>query len=261
MREEIEEVLQDFEPISLEDVGKVKLMDRVDRKYVMAVELLPVLLKQLKDQYFAQEINDNRKASYSTLYYDTPDYHFYHSHINGKLNRTKVRIRRYDDVNIQYLEAKLKSNKGRTSKVRIKSSGFKGINDEGVDFLDEYIDEIDSNNLKPVLTNSFKRMTLVNKGFNERVTIDVDLSFKKYDKTRELIAPSLCIVEIKQNRRGYSPIGLALRDMRVKKRGISKYCLGISMLFDEVKSNRYRVRVRQYEKIINNKFIINKLEK
>lgn len=261
MKQKIEEVLHEFESISLADVAKVELMDRVDRKYVMPVELLPTLLNQLKPKYFVQEINNRRQASYSTLYYDTSNYHFYHSHVTGKLNRTKVRIRSYDDVDLQFLEAKLKSNKGRTTKVRIKSDGFKELNSEGIAFLNEHVSEIDNSTLKPVLTNSFKRMTLVNKGFNERVTIDVDLSFEKYANKSEMIAHDLCIVEIKQNRRGYSPIGLALRDMRIKQRGISKYCLGISSLFDDVKSNRYRVRIRQYEKILGNKFVINKIEK
>lgn len=257
MTHEIEKILVVYESISLQDVSRVELMDRVDRKFVMPVEQLPYLLHQLNDNYFVQEINHKRTAGYSTLYYDTPDFYFYHSHVNGKLNRTKVRTRRYDDVDIQFLEAKLKSNKGRTTKIRIKRESFNGMDKEGVDFLGKHIDFVDTNQLKPILTNKFSRMTLVNKAFNERITIDVDLSFKKYDRTKELLSPSLCIVEIKQNRRGYSPIGLALRDMRIKRRGISKYCLGISQLFDEVKANRYKAKIRQFEKIINNSFKIN----
>ncbi len=257
VNKEIDNLLNEYISIGLDEVAKVQLMDRVDRKYIVPLQIIPKLLGQIEEFYFVQEINKKRKSSYSTLYYDTPDFYFYHSHVNGKLNRTKVRIRRYDDVDIQFLEAKLKSNKGRTTKERIKRESFYGMDSVGTDFLDNYLDFIDSKDLKPVLTNSFRRTTLVNKQFNERITIDFDLSFQNYEKTKSLDAPSLCIIEIKQNKRGFSPIGLALRDMRIRKTGISKYCLGISTLFDEVKSNRYRAKVRQIEKRTKDRLIIN----
>ena len=47
----------------------------------------------------------------------------YHDHHNGKLNRYKVRRRRYIDTDTEFLEVKLKNNKKRTIKSRIKLSG------------------------------------------------------------------------------------------------------------------------------------------
>jgi hypothetical protein len=51
-------------------------------------------------------------------------------------------------------------------------------------------------NLKPVMWNSFHRMTLVNKTENERLTLDFDLTFKWNDKTQNF--NNLIIAELKQ---------------------------------------------------------------
>ena len=44
---------------------------------------------------------DNKKiACYKTLYFDTKYFDFYHHHHNNKVNRYKVRIRKYVDSNL-----------------------------------------------------------------------------------------------------------------------------------------------------------------
>lgn len=259
LKKEIVASLKSYSSVGLEEVAKVRLMDRVDRKYVLPIILLPEIFNKSEPYYFVQEILGNRMAGYSTLYYDTHDFYFYHSHVNGQLNRTKVRTRRYDDSNRQFLEAKLKSNRGRTTKVRIERSDFEGLDGASYPFLQEHISPVSSYDLVPVLTNNFKRITLVSKSFDERITIDVDLSFKTIDKKKTLKAPALCIIEVKQNKRAYSPLGLVLRDLRIKQTGISKYCLGVSQLFSEVKKNRYKQKVRSFEKKIGDKIIVEKV--
>ncbi len=256
LKYKIETSLQTYSSISLQEVGKVRLMDRVDRKFVLPVALLPEIFRKSEPSYFIQEINANRMAGYSTLYYDTPDFFFYHSHVNGQRKRTKVRIRRYNDTGIQFLEAKLKSNKGRTTKVRIERENFGGLDKPAYSFLQKHIEPLSSYDLQAVLTNNFRRITLVSKTFDERITIDFNLSFQKVNGTDMLEAPDLGIVEIKQNKRSYSSLGIILRDLRVKQLGISKYCLGISQLFSEVKKNRYKQKIRSFEKVIDGKFII-----
>lgn len=259
LKDKIEDVLKNYSSIGLNEVSKVRLMDRIDRKFVLPIALLPQIFQKSITSYFVQEISHNRMAGYSTLYYDTPDFFYYHSHVNGQLNRTKVRIRRYEDTDIQFLEDKLKSNKGRTTKVRIERDDFGGLDQAAHSFLQEHIKPVSSYNLEPVLTNNFRRITLVSKTFDERITIDFNLSYQMVQGNKELQAPELCIIEIKQNKRAHSPLGIILRDLRVKQTGISKYCLGISQLFPEVKKNRYKQKVRSFEKVIGGKFIISEI--
>jgi len=259
LKSEIETSLKTFTPISLQEVGKVRLMDRVDRKFVLPVALLPEIFRKSESSYFIQEINVNRMAGYSTLYYDTPDFFFYHSHVNGKRKRTKIRIRRYEDTDKQFLEAKLKSNKGRTTKLRIEREDFGGLDKPAYSFLQKHIEPLSAYDLHPVLTNNFRRVTLVSKTFDERITIDFNLSFQTANGQEMLKAPDLGIIEIKQNKRSYSSLGIILRDLRVKQVGISKYCLGISQLFSEVKKNRYKQKIRSFEKVIDGKFIISEI--
>lgn len=259
LKSEIETSLKTFTPISLQEVGRVRLMDRVDRKFVLPVDLLPEIFRKSESSYFIQEINANRMAGYSTLYYDTPEFFFYHSHVNGQRKRTKVRIRRYNDTGIQFLEAKLKSNKGRTTKVRIERESFGGLDESAHSFLQEHIEPLSTYDLQPVLTNNFRRITLVSKTFDERITIDFNLSFQKTNGSGVLETPDLSIIEVKQNKRSYSSLGIILRDLRIKQTGISKYCLGVSQLFSEVKKNRYKQKVRSFEKVIDGKFIISEI--
>lgn len=126
-------------------------------------------------------------------------------------------------------------------------------------FLQEQIEPLSSYDLQPVLTNNFQRITLVSKTFDERITIDFNLSFQKANGNGMLEAPDLSIIEIKQNKRSYSSLGIILRDLRIKQVGISKYCLGVSQLFSEVKKNRYKQKVRSFGKVTNGKFIISEI--
>src|SRR5687767_7859268 len=116
----ISEALLQFAPISLDEMDGVKLMDRTDTKFLFKAEQLPAFLEQLATSYRVLEINDRRICRYETLYFDTADFQLYLCHQNGKLNRYKVRFRRYVESDVSYFEVKLKNNKGRTIKTRVK---------------------------------------------------------------------------------------------------------------------------------------------
>ncbi|HOQ58533.1 MAG TPA: VTC domain-containing protein, partial [Bacteroidales bacterium] len=73
MQQALEDVLSRFSPILLEEMGKVKLMNRIDTKYIARVDRLIPLLEEMTTGYYAQEINGKRIARYHTLYMDTPD--------------------------------------------------------------------------------------------------------------------------------------------------------------------------------------------
>ena len=112
------DILNDFEPVFLEDMGKVSLMNRQDTKYVFSESQLPAVLQKLSKFYNILEIDDLRQMSYSNVYFDTNDFMFYNNHQRGKMNRYKIRNRRYDDSALSFCEVKFKSNKSRTKKER-----------------------------------------------------------------------------------------------------------------------------------------------
>lgn len=71
MKTPIEDIIRSFEPISLTQMESVKLMNRIDTKYAVPMAVLPAILEAAQADYYAQEIDGKRIATYDTMYYDT----------------------------------------------------------------------------------------------------------------------------------------------------------------------------------------------
>lgn len=238
-----------MESISLGNMEGVRLMHRSDTKFVMSAELLPEVLDRVKEHYYTLEISGRRIATYETEYYDWPQGRFFLDHVNGKLNRHKVRIRTYVESGLRFLEVKKKTNTGKTIKLRMGlQKGTEGLDEEGFAFLRENL-QGDVRQLQAVMVNRFRRITLVNREMTERVTIDVDLGYSDISLGKRVFLPGLVIVEVKQERFSASVMKRELKELRVKSRGISKYCLGISLLGLSGKTNNYKRKIRIIQKI------------
>ncbi len=72
-------------------MGGIRLMKRIDIKYLLSVSQLRELLVRLSEYYYVQDIEGEKFCPYATLYFDTPEYEMYHTHQNGKLNRLKIK--------------------------------------------------------------------------------------------------------------------------------------------------------------------------
>ena len=70
----MQDLLNLYAPISLEDMREIRLMNRIDTKFVTTVPVLLQLLEMAKDDYWAQEIDGERNLAYQTTYFDTLDY-------------------------------------------------------------------------------------------------------------------------------------------------------------------------------------------
>jgi hypothetical protein len=233
----------DFRTITLEEMDNIRLMDRIDSKYVASENVLPELLERMLPLFKIQTIENKTVAEYGTQYIDTDALDFYNMHQNGKLNRQKIRIRSYLDSARSFLEVKNKSNKGRTSKKRVETA-FSRIT--AVSELHDGLQFLESNSLfpcsrlKPVMENAFRRMTFVNNSATERITIDTGLKFKNYITDREFSADKLVVLELKQDGRSISDFREILTDMRIHTQSFSKYCTGIYLTDPSVKSNRIK---------------------
>jgi hypothetical protein len=249
------EIVQKMKGISLEEISFVRLMDRTDTKYILPATFVPYILHQIAGDYYVQDIDGIRIAAYETVYYDTPAFKFYHDHINGKLNRCKIRKRSYLDCDLHFLEVKRKTNTGKTKKNRIKL-------DSGVDVFDENAYALVSKYgctdlflLFPFLRNRFKRITLVNMDKTERVTIDFDISFAKIGNGKEILTPYVAIIEIKQEKSSLSTMRNVLGIERIKKTGLSKYCIGLSLLEPASGIKSYKRKLRDIKKITDHELI------
>jgi hypothetical protein len=214
----------------------VKLMDRMDSKYMFTMQTLPQILNGCKEHYRVVEINGQRYSSYETLYYDTEDYRLYNQHHSGKLNRYKVRKRTYVESNLSFLEVKFKDNKGRTTKDRVKLK-TNTIDGNAIEFLEKET-PLKAKDLKPSVNITYSRITLVHKGLSERITIDVNLTVSKDAHSRKF--HNLVIAEVKQNKSSNSEFTHLMREFRIKEGSMSKYCIGVSNLVEEVKKNNFK---------------------
>jgi hypothetical protein len=249
---QIIEILDSFSPIGLEEMKTVRLMNRVDTKYVMSLGRLPDILTRMNGGYKVLEVNKNKSFSYDTIYLDTGDHMFFNQHVTGKLERNKVRYRKYESTGTTYLEVKKRTNKNRTIKWRIKNN-FADNNtcdDRALEFIKEYV-PLDSLTLKPVLINKFKRVTLVGSVINERITIDYDLSYSDTNGNQRSI-PFIAIIELKREAfSDRSPVAGILKDCLIQPVGFSKYCIGSAILYDLPRKNVLKPKLLLINKIRN----------
>lgn len=245
--EAITNIISSFDPITLKEMDGVELMNRTDTKFVVPYEKLVVILNSLVESYRILEVNGVRENHYETLYYDTSDFHFYMRHHNGKKNRWKIRKRSYVDSDLNFLELKFKTNRGRTKKQRVKIPSIsEGLNLQEEEFI---LNKSRLNfSLIPQVKNNFTRITLVEPSLPERITIDFDLNFVWQERHVEL--PNLVIVEVKQeNHNRRSPFVSALKKHHIREESISKYCLGVALLVPNIKRNTFKEKILKLKKI------------
>lgn len=241
-----ESILQKFQPISLEEMDAVKLMNRTDTKFVLNRSFFNLILPQLAESYRVLEIAGGRLANYRTLYYDTEGFQLFLDHHNEKGDRYKIRIRNYVESNLYFLEIKRKF-KGRTDKKRTKVEDFElELSPDSV----QYINNVVSDKIKvvPKLWNSFERITLVNNREVERLTLDLNLTFEWQDKKR--IFDHLVVAELKQENVNRKSLFYSLmKKHSIRPNSISKYCVGGITLNPELKNNNFKDKLLLIDKL------------
>ena len=256
--ERIEDIISSFDPISLNEMESVKLMNRIDTKYAVPLAALPAIMQAAQADYFAQEIDGKRIATYDTMYYDTNTLDMYIRHHDRQLVRQKIRVRQYVDSNLTFLEIKRKNNKGRTKKKRIVVPGFDitaatlGESKRETWSVEDFIaakSRYAWSELTPHLRTTFHRITLVNKAKTERLTIDMDLNWENVISAESKTYPNLVIVELKRDGNVPSKMTHIMLDHRIHPLKISKYCIGTALTTPDIKKNRFKSKIRKIEKL------------
>jgi hypothetical protein len=248
---EIKTVLYSATPITLEEMDSVKLLNRIDRKYVLHISQLASVLQNVLGDYRVLDINGTRIFSYDTLYFDTPDFQFYKDHHNGLNNRIKVRCRQYVDNNLSFFEIKKKYMGYRTDKYRkLIADPLKILTEPEYEVVKQKYHKHAVDQLELSLHNSFNRITLVNRSLTERFTIDLSLHFGYNGATTDV--NNVVIIEVKQDKANiHSPVVQELKKQRIHPGSVSKYILGISLLKKNIKQNAFKMILTKINKIQN----------
>ena len=185
---------------------------------------------------------------YESPYFDTENFSLYNQHQNGIQNRFKIRFRNYIDSQLCFFEIKHKNNKGRTIKHRLSTNEMQ-LNNDAVNFLLEKT-QMNSGFLNNKLTVTYSRLTFVHTSKCERVTLDLLLSCN--NKTDKIDFLNLVIAEVKQDKSSLdSEFIKVMNQQKTKEGGICKYCLGIALLYPEVKKNLFKEQINSLKKIIS----------
>ena len=230
-----------FESITLSEMDDVKLMSRTDTKFAFSIKHLPKILSRMGEYYRVLEIDGERVHHYKSLYYDTEDRKFYLDHHNQRVNRNKIRFREYVGSNLTFLEIKLKNNKGKTIKKRTKVKEIpESLTEKQQDYIEKTIGfPIDLGARQWI---NFSRITFVHKTQQERMTMDINLTFKNKKKSGDL--KNIIIAEVKQERMSRSSDFMRIaKEMSILPMRLSKYCISTLSLNPNLKGNRFKEKL------------------
>lgn len=236
-------LLATFEPITLAEMAGAALLDRSEMKFVLPQRLLVPVLAELRDAYRVLVVAGQPLSHYRTLYFDTDDMAIYRRHHAGAPDRYKVRAREYVDTHAAFLEVKHKIGDRHTVKSRIPTEApVTDLPAHAADFLADTCPYA-ADELATALWNDYRRITLVSKTRAERVTLDLDLSFVK--ETDHAGLPGIVVAEVKyQDARYASEFVRLMRVHHVRGTSFSKYCMGVSLLYPDVKHNKFKDKQR-----------------
>ena len=235
-----------FKTINLDYLDKMKLLGRFDSKFVFHRSKLESIISQMASDYHVLKIRDQTVFHYESTYLDTDDFKLYLMHHNGKPERIKVRWRKYTDIQKVFFEVKCKTSRKKTEKIRTEEPAvLPELNQAQVELIASlgYQDYF----LKPKITISYDRITMVSKSENIKVTLDMNIRFENMVEAKDL--PNLVVAEVKSRR--ITPKCLfieAIKKLGIRQGSFSKYATGTAIL-ELVKHNAFKPELLLITKI------------
>jgi VTC domain len=243
-----------FAPIALDALeAKASMLERLDNKYVVQAPVLAAAADELAAHFDVLEIDGRRSFTYETCYFDDAQRRCYFDHHQGRRQRVKVRVRRYVEAALCFVEVKLKDRRGATVKKRMPYDPalFGTLDEQALEHVERAYQALYGRpfgrTLEPVLQMSYRRCTLVARVGGERMTIDADLHF--HGGHAALAAHrterGIYIVETK------SAHGRGIADSILRAQhqhpinACSKYCVGMSLTGAVQRYNRFRPAMRK----------------
>ncbi len=242
-----------FEAIDIDALNdKAAMLQRTDNKYIMDAAVLEQALPALAPDFHILESGGLRAFRYENCYFDGPEWQSYFDHHQGRRKRAKIRMRKYVDAGLCFVEVKLKDKRGMTVKRRLPCdpAAFGSLDAAAIDHIqtayrEMYLGELPYS-LSRTLDTRYSRVTLVAKRGGERMTIDGRLRFLANGKSKQ-IEDRCFLVETKSaNRNGLADRILHGFHQHALKR-CSKYCAGMVFLQPGLKHNNFRSIVRKLD--------------
>lgn len=246
-------LVEPFRSISLAELNaKADMLQRRDNKYVVSGRVLEQAMDELAQYFDILEIDGKRDFTYDTCYFDDAEHSSYFNHHQGRRIRCKVRMRKYVDAGLCFVEVKLKHKRGMTIKKRLRrpAATHGTMDDASRDFVDDCYRDLYGRDfgrtLEPALTMRYQRVTLVAKDGGERMTVDVGIVFEGSSGERR-VDEQLFLVETKSRNAN----GIADKILRALHQhptnSCSKYCVALAALDKVRKYNKFLVALRRLD--------------
>lgn len=244
-------LIEAFAPVSLDTLNeRAAMLERIDGKYVLADSEVALLLPALAADFDILAVDGRRSFAYENCYFDGPDLQSYHDHHRGRRRRNKVRMRRYVDDDLCFVELKLKDRRGLTVKRRLACdpAAYGDLGDDAERYIrdayEEAYQQVFPYKLSRSIETRYRRITLVGRNRPARVTFDSAISFAGPGQQMQL-GQHIHIVETK------SPTGNDIADRLLRDLQqhpvdhCSKYCVGLALLQTDLKHNRFNPVLRR----------------
>ena len=239
-------------PFDVSSFGSVALAEvitsaaqltRVDRKYLVSVDIAQAVLDRLLDSHRVLVIDGRGSTTYRSTYFDTADFETARAHIQGRRRRWKARSRLYVEDQLCRLEVKTKDARGSTVKTVVDSDPgrYGTLLPSDTYFIDSVLrDRALSHEvraLRPRAEVTYQRATLADVQASTRVTLDWGVACT-LPTGRVWVDPAYVLIETK----GGSRPGLAdrvLAEHRIRPNSFSKYVAGVALLDDSIPANDF----------------------
>lgn len=247
--EAFDELVAGLPPVGLDDLRRTApLLVRRDRKYLVPLGHLPLLVAGLPVRSEALDIAGVRSFTYESLYFDTPSRVSYLDAARRRPRRWKVRRRTYHDTGERFVEVKVRDRRGMTIKQRSPSAPADDRREPnrlspddrsfvaGAEHLAGF--DLAVAELEPVLITRYVRTTMLLPEIGARMSIDRVVRFVDAHRTQGSELADVAVVEIKSAGR-VTAADRQLRHLGHRPAPISKYGTGLASLHPELPSNRW----------------------
>jgi len=211
--------------------------ERYEDKFLLKCQPFNLNIKKIFKENRLEKVHQDNCIN--NLYFDTKNFEFYSNHIEGSIDRYKIRLRWYTYSEYKqgeyYLEYKRRINK-KTIKYKIKIP-IRGLDELTNQLMRDSLNTIIANNnlypvqnnLKPILFNSYNRSYFSDKDNNNRITLDSNMSFSKASLSLKPIYfqnINYKIIEHKYGKKNNKSKINQNKIERLKKVNFSKYIFG-----------------------------------
>ncbi len=240
-----------FTPVSLSTLeAKAGMLERIDNKYIVNQRILSQAIPELARSFDILEIDGARSFTYDTCYFDDEESRCYFDHHQARKKRVKVRMRKYLEAGLCFVEVKLKDRRGTTVKKRLRceTNCYGNLDERALEFVRTVYFDLYKRHFNQRIERSldmrYKRLTLVSKDGGERMTLDNELQFFS-DSKSHATDNAVFVIEAK-SAKGNGVADRILRGLHQHPtKHVSKYCTGLAAMRDNIKHNNFRSALKR----------------